>query len=63
LLCGLLGLSIFTAESKRKENWDFVKYWAHPHFGIVQKTIPRISNSVGIAMLIALPNGELTLME
>jgi putative ABC transport system permease protein len=53
---GLLGLSIFTAESKRKEI-GIRKVLGASVFGIIQKLSMEFLIPVGIAMLISLPLG------
>jgi putative ABC transport system permease protein len=59
---GLLGLSIFTAESKRKEI-GIRKVLGASAFGIVQKLSLEFLIPVGIAMLIALPMGNYLMNE
>jgi putative ABC transport system permease protein len=59
---GLLGLSIFTAESKRKEI-GIRKVLGASVFGIIQKLSLEFLIPVGIAMLIALPIGYYLMNE
>lgn len=59
---GLLGLSIFTAESKRKEI-GIRKVLGASVFGIIQKLSLEFLIPVGVAMLISLPLGYYLMEE
>lgn len=59
---GLLGLSIFTAESKRKEI-GIRKVMGASVYGIIQKLSTELLIPVGIAMLISLPLGYYLMEE